>query len=639
MAYFFKCLHRSFCTACCFFVGLVFAEEKQVFAHYMVCCPVGGGDSSVEDYSQEILIAQSSGLDGFVLNCGGWSEAEPHYKARVTKIYEAAKQLETGFKLFISADMCCGLTLEEVKDMVDSFKAHPNQFKWEGRTVLSSFDGWSEFTDFMHNGFDGAAEVFFIPFYYPQPAEENTGLDGLVQIYNANPTIDGYFSFGAAGRPSEIIDSCRVAAEFWKSKGKLYMHPITPYYRGLRGNYRVYEHEGFAGMMKQWINAIEVGADWVQIVTWNDWSEASYVVPFGPVNKTDFRDGYWGKLLSHEAYLGASEYFIQWYKSGVKPDILEDKVFYFYRLSSREVPWRGDVLGTPKGYPSNSRTLQDLLYCTAFLREAATLLVDLGGDVTTFELDAGVHNISVDMRSGYPRFGLVRNGSLIIDKFGEMEIDPDDNWANFNYFSGVALAGRDLMGVGWKESFDSNSISNRIVPELENAFNVDPNKGYSTIRVSDFEMNDGARLRFLGGGDSGIVSSRIVLKATLQTDFRFASLDGRSDEPSELGAFDIIGGKLYGNGELIGEVSVGNEYTISLRHEFRSENLVCYGTVSSQDKLLVEDVVLFNGPVLNTMVTESFLFLTGASAEMIIDEIEVTVSDVEPKTPSGLEIQ
>src|SRR5579872_2193765 len=86
---------------------------KMVFAHYMVCCPTAGGGATVEDFKHEIQEAQSRGIDGFALNCGGWNKSEPHYKVRTLEIYEAARRLGTGFQLFISAD---GAAQNEIED-------------------------------------------------------------------------------------------------------------------------------------------------------------------------------------------------------------------------------------------------------------------------------------------------------------------------------------------------------------------------------------------------------------------------------------------------------------------------------------------------------------------------------------------
>ena len=80
-------------------------EGRKVFAHYMVCIPgAGGRGSRWRTTRREITGRPGGGIDGFALNCGGWTLREPHYKARTMLIYEAARQLGTGFQLMISAD-------------------------------------------------------------------------------------------------------------------------------------------------------------------------------------------------------------------------------------------------------------------------------------------------------------------------------------------------------------------------------------------------------------------------------------------------------------------------------------------------------------------------------------------------------
>jgi len=205
-----------------------------------------GGGASVADYQQEILAAQQAGIDGFALNCGGWTQREPHYKQRCQLIYQAARDLGTDsivhFRRFL-----CGLTTDEVRDMVETFRDHPNQFHWEGRPVLSTFSGWTEHHAYVEGEFTGDRDICYVPFYYPHPAAENPELEALEQIALLNPSLDGYFSFGAAGTPEAIVASCRNAAQIWRGMGKIYMHPVTPFYRGLGGNYRIYESRGFEG--------------------------------------------------------------------------------------------------------------------------------------------------------------------------------------------------------------------------------------------------------------------------------------------------------------------------------------------------------------------------------------------------------
>ena len=415
-------------------------SAKKVFAHYMVCIPTYGGNSKIEDYQREIRAAQAAGIDGFALNCGGWTLREPHYKKRSQLIYEAAKELGTDFKLFISADYASGLTSDETRDMVETFRTHPNQFRHDGKPVLSTFGGKRAQTEFVHKEFTGDRAIVYVPFYYPQPAAEMPNQAQAEQVFNAHPEIDGFFHFGAAGTPAQIAGSNHVLAKKWLGAGKLFMASITPWYRGLGGNYRVYESRGFEGMAQQWEGAIRDQATWVELVTWNDWGEASYLAPFGSAYETRFWDGHWGPMLSHAAFLDASRYYIDWYKTGKPPAIKEDSLYYFYRTHPKSVPGlkKPGNADPTTARPGGADKLVDDVFVTLFLTAPARLTVHSGATEKVFEVAAGVNHVSMPFAAGPQRFMLTRGGETVLDKTGEQEISATDAWGNFNIFAGEA---------------------------------------------------------------------------------------------------------------------------------------------------------------------------------------------------------
>lgn len=152
------------------------------------------------------------------------------------------------------------------------------------------------------------------------------------QVFCDHSAVDGFFHFGAAGTPAQIAESNRLLARRWLGASKIFMAGVTSCYPGLGGNYRVYESRGFDGLAQQWEGAIRDQATWVEMVTWNDWGEASYVAPFGPSSETKFWNNHWGPMLAHAAFLDTSRYFIAWYKNSTPPKITEGALYYFYRL-------------------------------------------------------------------------------------------------------------------------------------------------------------------------------------------------------------------------------------------------------------------------------------------------------------------
>jgi hypothetical protein len=408
----------------------------------MVCIPTYGPHSTVEDYKREIQAAQACGIDGFALNCGEWDKS--YYKQRSQLIYKAAEQLDSGFKLFFSADFATTLTLDDMADMVETFRNHPNQFKVDGKPVLSTFRGGTKgAAEFVQQTFQGDRAVVFVPFFHPQPPMENPGIKGVGQVYERFPSVDGFFHFGAAGTPDAVLRTNHLAARQWKDSGKIFMAGITPFYLGAGPNFRVFEYRGFEGMAKLWEGAISDGTDWVEITTWNDWAEASYIAPSASAEEAATRKmPWWGNMIDHSAYLKASTYYIQWFKSGLPPVIERDAIHYFYRLFPKALATHaGPPAAANPSRPLNADTLEDRIFVTTFLREPADLTIHSGDHKARFHLPAGVNHVSISFAAGQPRFVLQRNGVTVLDHTGERAIatpDAGDMHVSFNYFTGTA---------------------------------------------------------------------------------------------------------------------------------------------------------------------------------------------------------
>ncbi len=415
--------------------------RKLVFAHYMVCCPAAGGSATMEDYMTEIQDAQTRGIDGFALNSGRWVISEPIYKKRALLIYQAADKLNTGFKLFISVD---GKAKDELENIINDVKNLPNQLKVNGRPVVSTFGGDPNPAqdDEMLIIRAKRAGAFFIPYFFPRPvAKELPSVEDVKDLANRYRDLDGFFYFGAAGTGDQISESNANNATVWRQRGKIFMASVTPYYLGAGSNYRVFETEGFKGMASEWEGAIKNDVDWVEIVTWNDWYESSYIAPF-VIKKPNFANNQLPNSLTlpHSAYLDASRYYIDWFKMGKKPKIIHDQLYYFYRLHPKSedalISLRGEKdYGKPKGVGS----LKDNVFVTAFLKSPGQVTIYSGTTYKTFNLPTGVSQIEMPFKVGKQQFILRRNTKVVVNKVGERKISAKDTMSRFNYFSGSAV--------------------------------------------------------------------------------------------------------------------------------------------------------------------------------------------------------
>lgn len=380
-----------------------------VFAHYMVCFATYG--ESIEAYQREIREAQAAGIDGFALNVGAWS-AEPVYKARTRLIYDAAERLGTGFRLFFSMDMS---GTNDIQDAIRTFKDRPSTFRCGDKIVVSTFGrnqlDWKGgvFEPLKAEGVD----VFFVPFFWPNPVTELPGYQDAVGILNTySNLLDGLFLFGAAGLPAQLAAANAAYARALRETGKLFMAGYTPHYWGSKQSSdgrRYYETSGGEGTELQWSSIITNRPDWVQIVTWNDFNESTYLCPVADPGK------YFDELLSpvrnsHAAYLELSRYFIQWFKTDHQPAIEQDALFYFYRVHPKDLVAAGHDLPVS----ALIGDVQDAIYFTSMLAAPAELKVSTGGLESTLPLLPGIHHVRVPFRSGPQTFRVLRNGREVV---------------------------------------------------------------------------------------------------------------------------------------------------------------------------------------------------------------------------------
>ena len=462
--------------------------QRMVFAHYMVTNQDYQGSSDptqeakIAAYEREIQQAQAAGIDGFALNVGGWLN-QNYYIVYSAQMFEAAVRLNSGFKLMFSADMCCGNAMADVEDMVRRFANDPRYsqayFRYNGKAVLTTFSGdsmgtgfWQQVRSDLASGSNpsnttepqalaevaGApnnapVNIFLVPAFFwggeiPTTAAVQQGWSQW------SSTIDGSFYWGIAGVPGsggslDQVSSSEAYASVVHGGGRLYMAPICLQFWGANAN-RYYEYSGAAGMRKMWLDAINVShPDWVEIITWNDFIEGSYVSPIDDPNKYPFANflnttgvptSTLGYFHSHQGATALLPYFIQWYKTGVQPSLNNDSIYWFYRTQS---------MSSNPGVPAvsaatNYGPVADVIYVTANLAAPATLKVTSGSQVSSFNLPAGSSDVQAPFMVGStPVFEVDRNGAASIPAVsGTDAIQASPQFNDYYYSTGSASGGK-----------------------------------------------------------------------------------------------------------------------------------------------------------------------------------------------------
>ncbi|GLJ34599.1 hypothetical protein SUGI_0695860 [Cryptomeria japonica] len=425
-------------------------RTKLVFAHYMLYA-----DDDINVLKQEIQLAQSRGIDAFALNSNVWRQG------LADNMYQAAKEVGPSFKIFFSADIHKdangNLTPDQLITMLTRYATHPNQMTYRGKPLftswLSSYDSW--WADYNHSAISGWNAVFekaggrdkffFVPFF-PTDGSLASVQSMLERFKNI---IDGLFTWETSAWPYVSPDFQIVNAskdENYLSAcndvGKVYMASPSPwFFKNILGSccsdyckdkdlsncncQAKGDYQGPGLWIKKWEQLVQLSPPLLEIVTWNDWVETSYVAPplsTAAVNVSDF---------THRAFLELGQYYISWYKSGSAPAITEDSLYMFYYTHSKDVIVPAD--GCQVTY---SEKLTDKLYVTAMLTAPASVELRSGNSSQTFDAGQGISTWSMDFQEGQQVAVLTRGGMTVSTLTGKVGISNSNvGRYNFNVYS------------------------------------------------------------------------------------------------------------------------------------------------------------------------------------------------------------
>jgi glucan endo-1,3-alpha-glucosidase len=408
------------------------AAPHYVFAHYMVCFATYG--DTQQAYEREISEAQEAGIDGFALNVGAWNGPDWYYKSRVRTLHAAAEKLNTGFKLFFSVDMPF---TNDIVEMISTYAPRTNSFRHNGKVVVStSGQNHVDWTNgVIHPLRSRGVEIFFVPYFLPEEGRgyDYGGTSALVKKYHS--VVDGLFYFAAG--TSEIITNRNAAyGRACGEAGKLFMGGYSPSYWGCNqpsANRHYFETQGGEGTVAQWSWILANQPDWVEIVTWNDFHESTYVC------RVDDPGLYFEGLRSprrhcHSGYLELSKPFILAYKTGSPPAIERDSLFYFYRTHPKNA-----VATSPGEIPVTSLNgdVRDVVYVTTLLKAPAELVIASGGVPGTNSVPAGVFHVRAPFAPGRQVFTLRRDGGEVLSTQGP---DIQGTIQVYNFFPASGFA-------------------------------------------------------------------------------------------------------------------------------------------------------------------------------------------------------
>jgi hypothetical protein len=351
-------------------------------------------DWKLVDLLTEISQAKSVGIDGFAVDV-----FTPRAESDVTDLILQAAAAEKDFTIMVTADVTGpfrAMTPADFAADIAPYLNAPAAFRLsDGRPVLGAFaaevqkpEWWRSVLDILHGTLK--RDVAFVPTFL---------------TINDNPEKFAAVSYGFSmwgGRtPSAMatrdvgrgstVDVIRRARRL----GKLWMQPVA--FQDSRPRDAIFqESDNSLTNRLAWQLAEQQHAEWVQLVTWNDYAESTAMAP---------------SVMHGWCILDLNAYDIVRFKYGRMPRVLRDAMFVSYRdqpVDARPVYHETSLMHVLPGSGQPRDTIEAVTFATAPSEVVITAgtqhyscRVPAGRGTCTFPLSLG--SISAQMeRDGEP---------------------------------------------------------------------------------------------------------------------------------------------------------------------------------------------------------------------------------------------
>ncbi|KAI5459642.1 glycoside hydrolase family 71 protein [Mariannaea sp. PMI_226] len=338
---------------------------RQVYAHYMVGLT---DQQTLTHWKKDISDAKAASIDGFALNIGpkdSWT------RTQLDLAYKAAAAAK--FKLFLSFDMQDGPNgqwdVSQVVELVNDYKNDAAQVKVNGKPMVQTFEGhaWSSNWASVRSQTGG---IFLVPNW------SSLGPNGLADYLN---DIDGAFSWDAWPRANTGKMASTDDVLYQNVLGdKPYMMGVSPYFYVNLPNWGKNWYSSSESLWyDRWQQVLEIMPEYIEIITWNDYSESSYIADISTPQIVSGAEKYVSGF-SHKAFRAVLPYFIRAYKAGTWNVDLHDTAIAWYRGTSANLGSDGGTVWGQGGSQSAKAGARDVVSVITVTTDEAEVNIAIG---------------------------------------------------------------------------------------------------------------------------------------------------------------------------------------------------------------------------------------------------------------------
>jgi hypothetical protein len=364
--------------------------------------PTAGAAWQQHNMEGEVRAAIARGITGFTFDVMAGSQATNSNSA-LHLMLAAAQVVDSRFKIVVMPDISAlGSDTNAVVQIIASVASNPAAYHLsDGRLVVSPFDAS------LNSAVWWQVVISRLTAQGIQIALVPTFLGWTASADLFNPISYGFADWGSATviGSNALEGDPSIVHSVYK---KIFMMPVDPQqYRPK--DFVLWEASNSAAFRTAWSGSIQGDADWVQLVTWNDYSESSQIAPS--------TDATLQRNIS-TGYYNLNGYYASWFLTGQQPKVTHDVLYYFYR---RE-PTTAAGAGQTQKDTFYSGTAENTIELLAFLTSPGTLKITIGGKTYTQNAPAGMTSFKIPTQAGTPLFALSRSGADVFSFNGGMQI-------------------------------------------------------------------------------------------------------------------------------------------------------------------------------------------------------------------------